>query len=126
MQQIEIIVSIVMSSLAVGGVIIGAIVTLTKFSTMTKANKCTLAGYKNTDGSPIFRSVGECVVIHTTTTQTTCKKIDETKAKIVELRGDIRRNEEKSVAMFLQIKEFMGSTVAAINNLKEVTTRKNL
>ena len=130
MEEVKWSLSILLSSISLVGVVVGVIIGWVKISEMIKNNAKILSGYTNRDGSPIFRTKEDCKMLHQETISTTCKKIDEVKQDILEsrreareirtdLKRDIVANKTVVSAMFLEIKEFMGGTVKAIDNLEK-------
>ena len=129
MEETRILLPIAVSVISLLGLLIGGVVGWVKISHLTEQNRKILCGYKNKDGSPIFRTEEECTVIHQELINMTSRKMDEVKEDIEksaivaqgmreDLKMDIRENRKSVSAMFLEIKEFMGSTATAINNLE--------
>jgi len=126
----RILTSIVMSSISLLGMIIGGAIAWTKLTNRVDSICKSLDGYVRSDGSSIFRKEVDCDVIHQDLVDHTCNKIDEVKRSVdssasdakdvrSQLKRDIRHNRDQVQQMFLEIKEFMGTTKASLDHLKE-------
>lgn len=133
MESTRVLIATIVSFASLLGLVLGGVVAWVKFCSMVEQNKKILCGYKNKDGSPIFRTEEDCTMIHHDLIKVTTKKIDEIKKEIEkstvaaqgtreELWADVRENRKTVSDMFLEIKEFMGSTTTAINSLERRRT----